>query len=410
MTELLPATEELLVELLDGLNKTDRNLPELRISSSGRMGCRYWLKGPEPKSFAGRKPPGQFDELRKAGFLDKLRKESSGTYFRFTPPAFDRRDKVLKQSSKHKGPSKDRPSKPPPELLEATTRLQTLKQLEDKSRATLDKLLEVSTIRKRFENKPGDSLVVISHTPWQWNDLDKQDLSLLSTAKKSAIEWLDAMKLTLVIVAPERLPEFEEQGKRLRMYVNRADSEPGPPAGDVQTARQSAHDAFDKQLELLDMLPAAHEPAQTLIVPDTNSLLQDPEIEEWTTGKDPATIVIVPQVQSEIDDKKKIGNEHIKPKAQSLVKRFKEYSRRGDTFEGVPLKGPLSFKEVPIDPDMQNAPDWLDPDHRDDRILASALQLADTHLTSRVVLITRDRNFQNKARMARLPAVDVEDL
>ncbi len=404
MTELLPATEELLVELLDGLNKTDKNLPELRISSSGRSGCRYWLRGPKPKQFVGRKPSSQFDELHKAGFLEKLRGDSSGTYFRFTPAIFDRRDKIRQQASQHQGRSKDRPSEPPPELLETTSRLQTLQQLADQARDTLDALLDVSAIHI-VEN-----VAYAPPHPWRWADLTQNDLSLLAEAKKSVGDWLDAMRLTLTVTAPELLPEFDDHDKTLRRYVFRRSSGPGPPADNLQSARQLAHCALDAQRKLLKKLPAAHEPSQTLIVPDTNALLKDPEIEEWTTGNEPASIIIVPQVQAELDDKKTTGNKSIQPKAESLIRRFKGYSTRGNTFDGVPLKGPLSFKEVPIDPDMQNAPDWLDPDHRDDRILASALELANTHLTSRVVLITRDRNFQNKARMARLPAVDVEDL
>jgi predicted ribonuclease YlaK len=52
----------------------------------------------------------------------------------------------------------------------------------------------------------------------------------------------------------------------------------------------------------------------------------------------------------------------------------------------------------------------LDPSHGDDRILATALELAHRELPSTVIVITRDRNAANKARQLELPAVDVADV
>lgn len=92
MTELLPATQELLVEVLDGLDPADEHLPELRVGNPGRSGSRYWLYGFKNRSFEGRRPFAQFDELRVAGLLRKLRKTESGTFFAFTPAAFRFRD------------------------------------------------------------------------------------------------------------------------------------------------------------------------------------------------------------------------------------------------------------------------------------------------------------------------------
>ncbi|MDQ6807075.1 MAG: PIN domain-containing protein [Actinomycetota bacterium] len=48
------------------------------------------------------------------------------------------------------------------------------------------------------------------------------------------------------------------------------------------------------------------------------------------------------------------------------------------------------------------------PGHGDDQLLASALELKWEDLTSSVLLVTRDRNLKNKARMSRVAYVDVE--
>ena len=56
MMRLLPATEQLLLSLLDGLDAADPHLPEVRVTEGGRMGSRYWLKGPQPRAFDERRP------------------------------------------------------------------------------------------------------------------------------------------------------------------------------------------------------------------------------------------------------------------------------------------------------------------------------------------------------------------
>jgi predicted ribonuclease YlaK len=145
------------------------------------------------------------------------------------------------------------------------------------------------------------------------------------------------------------------------------------------------------------------------VIPDTNALLADAEIEHWTVGDDDCVFVVVSQVQAELDAMKR-SDRKVAEKASSLIRRFKEYSRRGDTLVGVPLSGRRRFQEMAVSPDMSMAPSWLDPSEPDDKILAAALLLSAKRPNARVLLVTRDRGLQNKARAAELPAVDVDDL
>ena len=166
---------------------------------------------------------------------------------------------------------------------------------------------------------------------------------------------------------------------------------------------------FEKLRTLLGQLPGAHEPERLVVVPDTNALLADAEIEHWAVGDDECVFVVVSQVQAELDAMKR-SDRKVGEKASSLIRRFKEYARRGDTLVGVRLSGKRRFQEVAVSPDMSTAPSWLDPGEPDDKILAAALLLSAKQPNARVVLVTRDRGLQNKARAAELPAVDVDDL
>ena len=185
-----------------------------------------------------------------------------------------------------------------------------------------------------------------------------------------------------------------------------ADEAGGPPSFKFYELRDNL---LSRQLHLIDRLPGAVETPELLIVPDTNALLADPALAQWVLGDEPATIVVPQQVVAELDRKKAEGNEKVAKKADSIIRRFREYGRRGDTLAGVKLVGKRLFKELPDSPDMSLVPD-LDPNHADDRILASAVAISAAHTSSRVVLVTRDRNLQNKARLRGLVAIDVSDI
>jgi predicted ribonuclease YlaK len=143
-------------------------------------------------------------------------------------------------------------------------------------------------------------------------------------------------------------------------------------------------------------------------VPDTNALLYKPELESWKPPGGAWTIVLVPQVLRELDALKM--RRDVGPKAESVIRRIKEYARRGDSFVSVPIarRRNLQMREVAIDPDMTDSLPWLKANHADDQLLASVLELRCEDLGAVVALATRDRNLQNKARLARCPYLDVE--
>jgi hypothetical protein len=52
---------------------------------------------------------------------------------------------------------------------------------------------------------------------------------------------------------------------------------------------------------------------------------------------------------------------------------------------------------------------WLDPTNRDDQFIASTIEVIRQNPRSRVTIVTRDINLQNKAELARLPFVEPPD-
>jgi rRNA-processing protein FCF1 len=409
MVDLLPSTRELLVALLDGLDENTPNLPEVRMGKGGRSGRRFWHYGAQKKAFEGRRPAAEFEELRVHGLLRKLRvDQSTGTYFAFTPDAFRERDAILRaENTEESGSSRarQRPDTPPPELLSARSRLDVLGQLLEEAKSALRALLEVSVVEDRFAP---DSMVITPH-PWKWKQLAAGDRPLQGTARTAGERWLETAGVTLDVAGPEHRGKFDRLSDTIqRIYIRGADDN-GPVSETTAGNLGAVEQDIDEQFALIQELPGAHEPPCRILVPDTNALLQDPEIEQWEVGDDNSEIVIVSQVQAELDSHKN-SDRKTSQKAEKLIRKFKEYGRRGNTLVGVPLAGRRQLREVPLNPDMSLAPSWLDASEADDRILAAALEIASKAPNSVVVLVTRDRGLQNKARAAELPAVDVNDL
>lgn len=216
-------------------------------------------------------------------------------------------------------------------------------------------------------------------------------------------QWDELATNAILATMPTRRTSFDKAGLVSRYLVEQN----GKGALPVRRLISALDKGLDDQLRLVEALPTAIGNNERLLVPDTNAILFRPDLEAWQL--DGAwTIVIVPQVTRELDERKdhpKLGE-----RARAFNGRLEDYERRGDTFVGVPLSGLLTVREVPIEADVSLAPKWLRAGHPDDRILASALELSWRDLTATVAIATRDRAMRNKARFSRLATVNVETL
>jgi hypothetical protein len=146
--------------------------------------------------------------------------------------------------------------------------------------------------------------------------------------------------------------------------------------------------------------------AETLAVPDTNALIANPEAGDYGIfgGGDPVTVVFLPTVLGELDRLKIVHrNEDFRKKVESIIRRLKEFQRRGDVTEGVRAQGNVSVRFVAHEPRFEQTLPWLDKDNEDDRIIAATLELQRENPSARVLLVTADINHQNKAAAALIP-------
>jgi predicted ribonuclease YlaK len=91
------------------------------------------------------------------------------------------------------------------------------------------------------------------------------------------------------------------------------------------------------------------------------------------------------------------------PDGVSLGDMWSGSNCQGALLDGVPVKkGSVFIRSFAREPDVPRAVPWLDATNQDDRILTSVIEVMRAHPRSRVALVTRDINLQNKADFARL--------
>jgi hypothetical protein len=281
--------------------------------------------------------------------------------------------------------------------------------LADEVEAQIGALLDHSGIRYYDINADSSDVWFVGWNPYRWTPLTGGGQRARGEARKLAASWKELGEQAIRASAAESLDEFEQAGSTLdSVLVQDLDGDGGAVAHTIEVVRQRVRDALDAQRTILANLPSAHGEGGRLLVPDTNALIYKPELENWQLGPGRWTLVLVPQVVRELDVKKM--DPRIGTKAEAIIGRLKDYGRRGDTFTGVRLAGDVAVREVAIDADMSETLRWLRSGHADDELLASVLELRWSDLRADIQLVTRDRNLQNKARLARMSYRDVENL
>lgn len=179
----------------------------------------------------------------------------------------------------------------------------------------------------------------------------------------------------------------------------------------VDSARTSALSALETQCELLDRLHDAGGGA-AIFAPDTNALLYNVDLERWAfTDCDRFELVLGPSILVELDELKVNHRNHdVRTKAEGLISRIKGYRARGQLTQGVSLRKPMSsIRAIATEPRLDKSLAWLDGENRDDRFIATAIEVIRRHPRCPVAIVSRDINLQSKAELASLPCVEPPD-
>lgn len=270
------------------------------------------------------------------------------------------------------------------------------KEAQEIKEMLVDLLTNHSSLEDRF-NSWNNGISVVGPT-MRWGKLTLEGKQLQHRIFQKYKKFEALLKL-LVSNFPER--EIKNVNQKTETVLGVIEQSTLRWDTSIETILCLAIEAIDKQIKILEGVYDPI-PGENIYIPDTNALLENPNIEKWTFSQTAEyTLLLLPVVLSELDKLKIDGrNDGLRDKAKSLIKKIKEYRRRGNLLDGVPLSGKRKIRSAAIEPNFKNTFSWLDPENNDDRLIAAYFEVVRENPRSNVVLITSDINLQNKAFFA----------
>ncbi len=276
-----------------------------------------------------------------------------------------------------------------------------LKEMADEIQNLLEDLLQNHSSIYMW-NMPGGSLAVFSvDGNYAYNELQEEGRQIQAQLLKEYRRFYALLTVLLKDQPEDTLKELSQADTIMTYTIEQNKTW----CKNTQEATLKAVKSLDAEFKLLSRLYDSSD-GEATYVPDTNVLLYNPDLESWVFSETPKfTIVLLPTVLSELDQlKMSQRNEEVRKKVEKLIRKIKEYKRRGRLIDGVTLvRDKIKIQAIAIEPDMEVSLPWLDPDNNDDRILAGVVEVMRTRPRSPVLAVSRDINFQNKAEFANIP-------
>ncbi len=179
----------------------------------------------------------------------------------------------------------------------------------------------------------------------------------------------------------------------------------------IKTTNEAANKAAEAVNSIQTLLSTLFKNSNLspILVPDTNALYINADIENWNFSEfGTFEIIVTPSVLKDLDKHKiEHRNDSIRTKAITLINKLKEYRRRGKLTEGVVIKkDKINLRTIAVEPDFSKNLSWLDQNNEDDRLLAEILVLTKKNSDRPIFLITADINLQNKCEFIEFPFLE----
>jgi hypothetical protein len=252
-----------------------------------------------------------------------------------------------------------------------------------------------------------DALIIIG-APYGWDPLDASG-AVIQRRLLDEYKRFHSVVMALVRNGPETTrEECEAANREVLAAIEQNEAQWSARAEVFERARKATATQVER-------IQRAYETTseEVVLVPDTNALLYNPALEEWSFADATKILVLlVPGVVGELDKLKQHRVETVREKSERLIRQIKEYRRRGGgrLDEGVSLRRDYSrLASWPIEPRVEDTLPWLDPTNADDRILAALIEVMRDRAGTPVILVTRDLNLQNKAEFAHVPFIEPPD-
>ncbi len=274
-------------------------------------------------------------------------------------------------------------------------------RMRERLSAVVDHLAAlVADVPVKHHARNEDSFIVFVAPDYYWESPTSEQRARQLGLKRDYEPLFELVRIMLRQAPDDLISQFEDADSGLRKWLDLEGSNwslsPSPDKN-AQSVREAGSE-LDKILEVLEHTGDN----RVHVVPDTNSLLAtaDPADYRAIAGNG-FMFVLLPTVLGELDSLKvEHRNESVRDKAKAVIRRVRGWRDQGSLNGGVTVDKTITVQALHMEPDMTSTLSWLDPSIKDDRILASVLELQAINPAARVVLVTDDINLQNKADAA----------
>ncbi len=269
----------------------------------------------------------------------------------------------------------------------------------------LDDLIRDLPVKRR--NRNGGGLLIIA-PEFYWGEPSAEHLNRQLAIKRDYEEWFEVFQSIFVTATDDINKKIEKADKRLRMWIELSSN--------WSLRQDSASNAesllADAELfrRIFSIIEAGGGDSSPILIPDTNTIAdwQDPTLYRDIIGDDRFVFFLLPTVLAELDSlKNSHRNVEFREKVKKVIRRVKGWRNQGTLRDGVIVDETITVRAVANEPDMEHTLPWLDKDNRDDRIIASVLEVQSAHPTTSVILVTGDINLLNKADVARIETAEL---
>jgi len=271
--------------------------------------------------------------------------------------------------------------------------------------AKMLELIDCSTV-STWRDDPYSDVVFIGFPRHSWGKPDEQQRRLQIEIKGMYTDWSEQMRLLLSGAPDDLQQKIADTDDFVRGWIEKESS------WEVEPDKEENKQTFRKKTavfyDALTMLNDGKRSKVTL-VPDTNAFVwcPDPVRYREIAGVDSYDFVLLPTVLSELDDlAMKVRDESFREKVKAAIRRYKGWRQQGRLAEGVTVNRAITVRSVAREPNFEKTLHWLDRTIRDDRIVASVLELQRAMPSAVIVLVTSDVNLQNKADAASIPCAE----
>jgi hypothetical protein len=241
---------------------------------------------------------------------------------------------------------------------------------------------------------------------YQWNDPSDEQRRIQLRLRNELTAVHERLALLLGVLPGDLQHSIEESKKNILHWLDLEWN--WSLTADPESNVRHLSEAFASLRSSLRIVRSSGE-GECLAIPDTNALTAAPD-PTWYAGpleSQSFQFVLLSTVLSELDNLKyQARNETYRTKVERVIRRIAGWRRQGNLLDGVTVAGTITVKAIAQEPNFGTTLSWLDASNKDDRIIASTLEVQRLLPAARVLLFTGDINLQNKAVLAAIPVAE----